>query len=178
MLSFMLDTNAAKANVERILELARQIGAQRFEAEGMVAHAAILALAGRKSEALAMTLRGLDAARKTGIQFLGPDLLGQLAILLTEDDALRCRSLAEGEELLRAGSVGHNHLRFHRHAIEASLKARAWDEVDRYTQALEGAIRDWNPCRGPTSGLTGAGCWPRMAAIRPVVRQSTPSEMS
>ena len=169
MLSFMLDTDAAKANVERILELARQIGAQRFEAEGMIAHAAILALAGRKSEALAITLRGLDAARKTGIRFLGPDLLGQLAIL-TEDDALRCRSLAEGEELLRAGSVGHNHLRFHRHAIEASLNARAWDEVDRYAQGLEDYTRaeplpwadfwiDWGRVlaahgRDPTSAAT------------------------
>ena len=140
MLPFLLDADAANANVERILELARQIGARRFESEAMVAHAAILALAGRKSEALDLTLRGLEAARETGIQFLGPDLLGQLAVL-TEDDALRRRSLAEGEELLRAGSVGHNHLRFHRHAIEASLNAREWDEVDRYAQALEDYTR-------------------------------------
>ena len=140
MLPFMLDTIAAQANVERILELARQIGARRFESEGMIARAAILALAGRKSEALDIALRGLEVAREIGIQFLGPDILGQLAIL-TDDDALRRRSLAEGEELLLAGSVGHNHLRFQRHAIEASLNARAWDEVDRYTQALEDYTR-------------------------------------
>jgi class 3 adenylate cyclase len=140
LLSFMLDADAAKANAERILELARQIDARRFESEGMVAHAAVLALKGGKSEALDLTLRGLEAAREAGIQFLGPDLLGQLAIL-TEEDGLRHRSLAEGEELLRAGSVGHNHLRFHRHAIEASLNARAWDEVDRYTRALEDYTR-------------------------------------
>ena len=140
VLPFLLDADAANPTVKRILELARQIGARRFESEAMVAHAAILALAGRKSEALDLTLRGLEAARETGIQFLGPDLMGQLAVL-TEDDALRRRSLAEGEELLRAGSVGHNHLRFHRHAIEASLNAREWDEVDRYTQALEDYTR-------------------------------------
>jgi class 3 adenylate cyclase/tetratricopeptide (TPR) repeat protein len=140
MPSCMLDIDAANANLDRILELARQIGARRFESEGMVAHAAILALAGRKSEALDLTLRGLETARETGIQFLGPDLLGQLAVL-TEDNALRRQSLAEGEELLRAGSVGHNHLRFHRHAIEASLNARLWDEMDRYTQALEDYTR-------------------------------------
>ncbi|MDF2810390.1 MAG: hypothetical protein K0S56_1421 [Microvirga sp.] len=140
MLSFMLDADAAHANAERILELARQIGARRFEADGMVARAAILALAGRRSEALQLTQRGVDAARETGIQFLGPDLLGQLAIL-TEDDALRRRSLAEGEELLRAGSVGHNHLRFHRHAIEASLNARSWQEAEHYAQALENYTR-------------------------------------
>ena len=50
---------------------------------------------------------------------------------------MRRRSLAEGEELLRAGSVGHNHLRFHRHAIEASLNGRSWDEAERYAQALD-----------------------------------------
>ena len=96
MLSFRIVADAANANVERILELARQIGARRFEAEAMVARAAILALAGRASEALDLTRRGVDAARETGIQFLGPDLLGQLAVL-TEDDALRRRSLARPE---------------------------------------------------------------------------------
>jgi class 3 adenylate cyclase/tetratricopeptide (TPR) repeat protein len=140
MLSFMLDADAANANVARILELARRIGARRFEAEAVVAQAAILALAGRRSEALDLTQRGVDAARHSGMQFLGPDLLGQLAIL-TDDDALRRRSLAEGEQLLRAGSVGHNHLRFNRHAIEASLNAEAWDEAERYAQALEDYTR-------------------------------------
>jgi tetratricopeptide (TPR) repeat protein len=140
MLSFMLDADAADANARRILELARQIGARRFESEAMVARAAILALEGRKSDALDLTLHGLEVARETGIQFIGPDLLGQLAIL-TEDDALRRRSLAEGEELLRVGSVGHNHLRFNRHAIEASLNAREWDEADRYAQVLEDYTR-------------------------------------
>ena len=59
VLPFLLDADAANAYVERILELARQIGARRFESEAMVAHAAILALSGRKSEALDLTLRGL-----------------------------------------------------------------------------------------------------------------------
>src|SRR5262245_17801740 len=84
--------------------------------------------------------KGRHAARETGIQFIGPDLLGQLAVL-TEDDALRRRSLKEGEELLRGGSVGHNHLRFYRHAIEASLNARWWDEAEHYAQALEDYTR-------------------------------------
>jgi class 3 adenylate cyclase/tetratricopeptide (TPR) repeat protein len=140
MVSFMLTADAALANAERILELARQIGARRFEAEGMARHAAFLALQGRRSEALDLTRRAVDAARETGIQFVGPDLLGQLAVL-TEDDSLRRRSLMEGEELLRRGSVGHNHLRFYRHAIEASLNAGAWDEAERYAVALEDYTR-------------------------------------
>ena len=161
MVPFMHDADAANANAERILELAEQIGARRFEAEAMVAQAAILALAGRKADALDLTRRGLKVARETGIQFIGPDLLGQLAVL-TDDDALRRQSLAEGEELLRAGSIGHNHLRFNRHAIEASLNAREWDEADRYAQALEDYTRP-ETLPGPTSGLPGAGHWPPMA---------------
>jgi hypothetical protein len=31
--------------------------------------------------------------------------------------------LTEGQELLRRGAVGHNHLRFYRNAIEAMLAA-------------------------------------------------------
>ena len=140
MLPFMLDADAATINAERILTLARQIGARRFESEAMIAHAAILALADRKPEALEFTLQELKVARETGIQFIGPDLLGQLAIL-TDDDGLRRRSLEEGKELLRAGSVGHNHLRFNRHAIEASLNAREWDEADGYAQEMEDYTR-------------------------------------
>ena len=140
MLWFMLDTGAAEANEARILELARQIGARRFEAQVFVARAAHLALAGHRTEALDLTRRGVEAARESGIQFLGPDFLGQLAIL-TEDAAERRRSLTEGEALLQAGSVGHNHLRFHHHAIEVSLNLGAWDEVERYARALEDYTR-------------------------------------
>jgi hypothetical protein len=140
MLWFMLDGDAANCNEDRILELVRQIGARRFEAEVFAARGFLLALAGRRSEALNLTRRGLEIARETGIKFLGPGLLGQLAIL-TADDAERRRSLAEGEELLRVGSVGHNHLRFYRHAIEASLNVEAWDEAERYAQALEDYTR-------------------------------------
>jgi tetratricopeptide (TPR) repeat protein len=147
---FLHDADAVDAEVERILELAEQIGARRFEAEAMVAQAAIVALTGRKAHALDLTRRGLEVARETGIQFIGPDLLGQLAVL-TDDDALRRQSLAEGEELLRRGSIGHNHLRFNRHAIEASLNAREWDEADRYVQALEDYTRPEN--------LPGADFW-------------------
>lgn len=140
LLWFMLDADAVNANEDRTMELVRQIGAQRFEAEVFIARGFILALAGHRSEALDLTRRGIESARKTGIQFLGPDFLGRLAIL-TEDDAERRSALAEAEELLDSGSVGHNHLRFHRHAIEASLNAGAWDEAQRYAQALEDYTR-------------------------------------
>jgi hypothetical protein len=45
--------------------------------------------------------------------------------------------LAEGERLLRAGSVAHNHFRFYRDAIDATLQAGEWDEAEQLAAALE-----------------------------------------
>ena len=43
----------------------------------------------------------------------------------------------EAEALLSAGSVSHNHFIFYEIAMEISLRIAAWDEVDRYAQALQ-----------------------------------------
>jgi hypothetical protein len=47
------------------------------------------------------------------------------------------RLLLEGEELLRGGAVGHNHLWFYRDAIEAMLAAGDAAGALRYVAALE-----------------------------------------
>jgi hypothetical protein len=49
--------------------------------------------------------------------------------------------LAEGEELLNGDCLGANYLWFYRHAMEVSLQARAWDDVERYATALEDYTR-------------------------------------
>jgi hypothetical protein len=49
--------------------------------------------------------------------------------------------LDEGVRFLNAGSVGHNHLWFYRHAMEACLSAGEWDDVERYAAALEDYTR-------------------------------------
>jgi hypothetical protein len=54
----MIDADAASANEDRILELVRQIGARRFEAEVLAMRAFFLALGGRRSEAMDLTRRG------------------------------------------------------------------------------------------------------------------------
>ncbi len=46
-------------------------------------------------------------------------------------------ALAEGEALLTAGAVSHNHLWFRRRAIDATLQARDWGSVERHAAALE-----------------------------------------
>jgi hypothetical protein len=44
--------------------------------------------------------------------------------------------LAEGEALLEAGAVSHNHLLFPRDAIEAYLEAGDWEGVERSAAGL------------------------------------------
>jgi hypothetical protein len=48
----------------------------------------------------------------------------------------RRQALVDGEELLRAGCVGHNYLKFYPDTIEIALADTAWDEVERYCAAL------------------------------------------
>ena len=98
--------------------------------------AMVLRAEGRRSEALDLLQRALTISRETGITFVGPWILGHLAVT-TDDPTVRRDALAEGEEVLRKGSVGHSHLWFHRYAIEASLSADEWDRAERHAAALE-----------------------------------------
>ena len=77
----------------------------------------------------------LQIAHETGIKFLGPWVLSSLA-LVSDDPERRRQALADGEELLRAGCVGHNYFGFYPEAIEIALSDAAWDEVDRYCASL------------------------------------------
>lgn len=65
-------------------------------------------------------------SRETGMAFLGPVILGVLA-LAKGDGTVLDATLAEADELLAAGSISHNHLLFRRDAIEACLQVGAWD---------------------------------------------------
>ena len=57
--------------------------------------------------------------------------------MATDDAGERSQALREGEHLLQQGSLSHNHFRFYRFAMEASLKTRDWEETERYASALE-----------------------------------------
>jgi class 3 adenylate cyclase/tetratricopeptide (TPR) repeat protein len=130
----------ARPHAERALALARQLGAKRFEAVGlhnlaMVAHAE----AGR-AEGIDLLHHALAISRETGLSFMGPWILGELAAT-TEDPLERRAALAEGEEILRKGTVGHNHFWFFRYAVDASLSSQDWDGAERYSTALEDYTR-------------------------------------
>ena len=107
--------------------------------------------------------RSLAISRETALGFSGPSVLGALA-LTTDDAEVRREALAEGERLLRAGSVAHNHFRFYRDAIDASLRAGEWDEAERLAAALEDFTRpeplpwtDFYVARGRALAAWGRG---------------------
>jgi tetratricopeptide (TPR) repeat protein len=131
----LMDFQVALLHAEAALALSQQLGARRFETEALVFLAELHRLAGRRTDALADAERAVKISRETGPAFLGPFALGVLA-LASEDPTARQAALEEGEALLEAGAVSHNHLLFRRDAIEAYLRARDWEGVERSAAAL------------------------------------------
>jgi tetratricopeptide (TPR) repeat protein len=133
---------AVEAHAARGLALAEALGANRFTAFHMIFLGRDrLTRDGRRAEAAALMEEALEISRHTGISFLGPWVLGTLA--LASDDPERSRqALAEAEELLRDGCVGHNYFGFYRDAMEVALRAGEWDEVERYARALTDSMGD------------------------------------
>ncbi len=135
ILANMTDLARAKAQIETSQTLVRRLGAWRFEALNLCCMAKILRAEGHCSEALGLLMDAIEISRRTGLSFSGPVVLGAIA-LTTDDPIARRDALSEGEELLKAGSVSHNHFRFYRDTIEAMLRANDWDNADRLAAAL------------------------------------------
>jgi hypothetical protein len=98
-----------KLHLERELRLIRQLGARRFEAQNLEMQARLLLHTGRRAEAVAPLRNALAICRDVGMQFIGPRVHSALSRAL-ESNAEGDGLLAAGEELLRQGAVGHNHL--------------------------------------------------------------------
>ena len=145
------------------MTLAQQLGARRFETEALVFFAELHRLAGRRSEALTNAKEAVKISRETGTAFLGPFALGALA-LASDDPTARQAALKEGEELLQAGAVSHNHLLFPRDAIEAYLDTGNWDcversaaELEQYTRSEPVPFADFYVARGRALAALGRG---------------------
>jgi class 3 adenylate cyclase/tetratricopeptide (TPR) repeat protein len=131
---------SAKMHAGRALVLARQLGAKRFEAVSLNDLAMVARAETSSAEAMDLLHRALMISRETGVSFVGPWILGHLAVT-TEDPVELQTALTEGEDILRKGAVSHNHLWFFRYAIDASLHSQDWDGAERYSAALEDFTR-------------------------------------
>lgn len=137
LLTSMDRNDEASAEVASGLDLAVRLGARRFVPFLKETQARIALAAGDRQGALKLVNGALDELRELdAMSFIGPWLLSTAA-RATDDAATRRALLAEGENLLAKGCLGHNYFRFYRNAIEASLVAGEWDVARRYADALE-----------------------------------------
>lgn len=122
------------------MRLVRQLGARRFEAQGLEMKGRILLASGKRSEAAEVLREALAICNEVGTQFCGPKVASALARAV-EDSSTRAALLADGQKMLERGSVGHNHLWFYRDAIEALLSAGDGPGALIYVRALEDYTR-------------------------------------
>jgi DNA-binding SARP family transcriptional activator len=125
-----------RVRARRSLDLAKQLGARRFQAESLGILAATMMIDGPNEAALQLVQEALQIARETGMTYCGPTLLS-LAARASADDAQCTALLAEGETLLAQGCVSHSYFEFYGNAIEVSLRKKRPDETRRYATALE-----------------------------------------
>jgi class 3 adenylate cyclase len=131
-----LDLAEAEATIGEAQALTAAIGARRFEAENLMFLAEARLLRGERAAAAALLEDAMAISRATAVSYIGPPILA-LTAWAAGDPARRQEVLAEGEALLAAGSLSHNHLWFRRYAIEAALAAGDLDEASRQAEALE-----------------------------------------
>jgi hypothetical protein len=132
----LLELDSALAHAVAALTLSQHLRARRFEAEGLALLAKVQGLTGDRGEAVSNATAAVHIARETGPSFIGPVALAILA-QVTKDPVLRKSALEEGEALLRAGAISHNHLLFRCDAIEVCLEGGEWEEAERHASALE-----------------------------------------
>ena len=92
---------------------------------------------GRPDEAIKTLESALEMSGEVGHGFAGPRIVGEMARNLVETEAKRA-ALAQGERMLEAGSVSHNHFFFYPDAIEVSFEPLMHDDPATPDVALEG----------------------------------------
>lgn len=121
---------------DEMLELAGRLGARGWQSAALDHKARALHRQGKRAEAFEAARQALEMSRQATMQFVGPRALS-LVVLLAKDSRQREKAQREAEALLRAGSVAHNHLWFHRYAIEVALEQKSWRDAERHATELE-----------------------------------------
>jgi len=130
----------AREQMNLALALSRKLKARRFEAHFLCDFARLADAEGNRSDASKLIEQALDICRDTGMNYIGPTVLGCKS-RITADTETRQRALDEAESILRKGCVSHNYFWFYRDAIEVCLNTGDWDSVERYAAALEDYTR-------------------------------------
>jgi class 3 adenylate cyclase/tetratricopeptide (TPR) repeat protein len=139
-LSQLVQPDECRAEILRTQKLISRLGARRFEPFCLLFLGRVALAEGKRSEAIELLREALDISRRTGITFQGPLILGALALCVEGTDE-RHRLLAEGQTIIDAGCVGHNHLWFYRDAMEVCLELREYEELERYAARFDDYTR-------------------------------------
>jgi class 3 adenylate cyclase/tetratricopeptide (TPR) repeat protein len=122
-------------HVDRARAIVAELGAWRFEAENVIFGAELQAQAGDAALAADMAREALALCREHSMAYMGPATFGMAARLI-DDPGERQALLDEGDGLLAAPTLGHNHFFFRRYAIDAELAASRPEEARRHALAL------------------------------------------
>jgi class 3 adenylate cyclase/tetratricopeptide (TPR) repeat protein len=132
----MGDIDAAAKQLVDAQAIVDRLGARRFEAQNLCFEAKVARVRGLRAEAVKLGKQAMAICKETGIGFLGPRVVAEIA-LSTDDPAKQRKALQDGESLLKEPSVSHNHFNFYSAAMSVCLDMEDWDEVERYAAALE-----------------------------------------
>jgi hypothetical protein len=125
----------------RGLELARAIGARRFETILLVNLARMRMHDANLDDARRCLDDAWTLSEEVGHRFAGPLVLAGLAAA-ARTEGERKAALENGERWLRDECVSHCYLGFHQAAIDIALDHGHWDEAERQATLLEDYLRD------------------------------------
>jgi len=132
----MGEVDTASEHNDRALEISRQLGAPRFEAQSLAFLGKLAWAAGEIAKAVKYLEDAIKISAGVGHGFTGPRIMGVMALCLDNPGARR-EALERGEKLLAAGAVAHNQLDFYPDAINASLQFGDWASAKRFASMLE-----------------------------------------
>lgn len=129
------DERAAE-QLSTALELARSIGASRFEAILLEGLARVAFWRNDQLRAQACIAEAAELVERLQLQrYIGPWIWGSLA-LITEDTGMRQNALQKGEAQLAHGCLAHNAFRFYVAAAETCLMSGDYGQASRYAQQM------------------------------------------
>ena len=138
---YRADYERVREVCERGLALARQLGARRFEAELMALQGHAIGELGGIADAQVLLQHAASLALEVARTYCGPWCLGVQALHMVNEERAR-ELLAQGEALLAAGCVSHNHIEFRRLAMEFNLRHGDVAQTRRHAAALRDYTKD------------------------------------
>jgi tetratricopeptide (TPR) repeat protein len=137
LLCDLLELEEARQHIDRGLEIAESLGAERFKPFLSIFLAQIIWLEQGSSTGLDQMMDDmLRISRATSIGFLGPWVLATIATV-SSDPKRASDALSEAETLLQGECVGHNYFAAYRLGMDVYLRLGRFDDARRIADALE-----------------------------------------